>query len=166
MTANWVAIAALVVTGSYAVWSDVRSRRLPNLLCLLVGLLGLAHSLFFGGLGMAGSGLAHGAAALVVGALLFGFGIVGGGDAKYYAASAIWYPIDQAASLLFYVSVTGLILFAAWFAMRRLRGIKILKSATSDSDKFPYGVAIAIGSLAVTIGLGGPSLFSHPIALR
>lgn len=154
MTAQWAAIAALFVTGSYAIWSDVRSRRLPNLLCLLVAVSGLAFSLYSGGLGMAGSGLAHGAAALVVGALLFGFGIVGGGDAKYYAASATWYPIGQAASLLLYVSLIGLILFMAWFAVRRLRGIKIAKGATVDSDKFPYGVAIALGSLSTMVSLG------------
>lgn len=151
MNPHDLAISALGLTGACAIWSDVGRRRLPNALCLVVAVLGLAALLYGGGFALAGSGLLHGVIALVVGIVLFSAGIVGGGDAKYYAAVAMWFPLNQAATLLLWVSAAGFILFIGWFFWRRLRGIKVQRRATTDADKFPYGVAIAVGAIAAEL---------------
>ncbi len=151
MNPHTLAVAALGVTGIYAIWSDVRSRRLPNGLCIIVAVLGVAVTLYANGPGVAGSGLLHGLAALLVGMLLFSAGTIGGGDAKYYAAVAVWYSISQAGQLLLSVSAAGFVLFIAWFVWRRLRGIKVAKASFPNADKFPYGVAIAVGAFALLV---------------
>ena len=153
MNLHILAVAVLCLTGVYAVWSDVRRRRLPNILCLVVAVLGAAVTYYWGGLALTGSGLIHGLAALIVGMLLFSAGIVGGGDAKYYAATAVWFPLDKAGLLLLHVSVVGLVLILFWFFWRRLRGIKATKMAVTDADKFPYGVAIALGAFAMALSV-------------
>lgn len=151
MNPHDLAVSALSLTGAYAIWSDVSRRRLPNALCLVVTALGVAVSLYGGGFALAGSGLLHGLIALVIGIALFSAGIVGGGDAKYYAAVAVWFPLSQATTLLLLVSAAGFILFVGWFIWRRLRGIKVQRKSANDADKFPYGVAIAIGALAAVL---------------
>ena len=151
MNTQVLAISVLGLTGACAIWSDVSRRRLPNALCLVVAVLGMAALLYSGGLTLAGSGLLHGFIALVIGIALFGAGIVGGGDAKYYAAVAVWFPLSLATTLLLLVSAAGLILFIGWFFWRRLRGIKIQRKSANDADKFPYGVAIAIGAVAAAL---------------
>src|SRR3546814_2063409 len=60
--------------------------------------------------------ISHAAIALVVGMVLFGMRIVGGGDAKYYAALALWFRLGEAWRLLAFVSLAGAVFFLAWFA--------------------------------------------------
>ena len=154
MNSHDLAVTALGLTGAYAIWSDVSRRRLPNPLCLIVAVLGLATQAYAGGWALAGSGLLHAIIALVIGIALFSAGIVGGGDAKYYAAVAAWFPLSQAGALLLLVSVIGFVLFVCWFLWRRLRGIKVQRKSVSDADKFPYGVAIALGAIAAMLAPG------------
>jgi prepilin peptidase CpaA len=155
MNLHSAALAALACTSCYAIWSDVRWRRLSNLLCLIVAALGVLFAFASGGATLAGSGLLHGLAALIVGILLFAAGAIGGGDAKYYAAVALWFPLRLAGALLLNVSLSGLVLFLVWFASRRLLGIRISKADASEAGKFPYGVPIAVGSVALLAWLGG-----------
>lgn len=144
-------IVVLSLAGAYAAWSDIRWRKLPNTLCVAVAAMGIAAAIYGGGLSFAVSSLAHAALALVVGIGLFSLGVIGGGDGKYYAATAAWFPLSAGLRLLLWVSLAGLILFAIWFVWRRLRGIKVRARATEDSDKFPYGVAIAAGSVLAVL---------------
>ena len=44
-----------------------------------------------------------------------------------------------------------LALILCWFFWRRLRGIKASRTAPTDADKFPYGVAIAVGAFAMMV---------------
>jgi prepilin peptidase CpaA len=133
-------IVALSIAGLYAAWSDIMWRKLPNVLCLVVAAMGTAAVAY-------GGGLSHAALALVVGIGLFSLGAIGGGDGKFYAATAAWFPLGAGMRLLLWVSLAGLASFAIWFIWRRLRGIKVRARATEDSEKFPYGVAIAAGSV-------------------
>lgn len=139
-----VVLAILASTGA---WLDLTARRLPNWLCLVTALAGLAVSFALHGAWGAGSGLLHGLVALAVGMALFGFGLVGGGDAKFYGALALWFGLGSAARMLLGVSIAGLILFALWFAGRRAMGRKVERRPEKDSDKFPYGIAIAAGAV-------------------
>ena len=142
----------LLGTGVYAAWSDVKYRRLPNVLVLLVAGMGLSYAAIDAGLSAAGSGLLHGLAALLVGLALYSRGVVGGGDIKYYAAVAMWFPLGQGFRLLGVVSLAGLALVLGWLIWRRLTGKTVNFKASEDSDKLPFGVAIAAGAVLAAFG--------------
>ncbi len=147
-----LAVPLLLATGGYAAWSDVKYRRLPNVLVLVVAGLGLSCTAIGASLNAAASGLLHGLVALLVGLALYARGMVGGGDIKYYSASAMWFPLGQGFRLLGMVSLAGLALLAGWLVWRRLTGQPIAFKAREDGDKLPFGVAIAIGAVCVAIG--------------
>ena len=147
-----LALPLLMVTGGYAAWSDVNYRRLPNLLALVVAGLGLALTAIGVSLSAAASGLLHGVLALLVGLALYSRGMMGGGDIKYYAAIATWFPLSQGFRLLGMVSLAGLALLAGWLIWRRLARTPIKFKASADGDKLPFGVAIAAGAVMVAIG--------------
>ena len=147
-----LAVPLLLGTGVYAAWSDVKYRRLPNVLVLLVAGMGLSYAAIDAGLSAAGSGLLHGLAALLVGLALYSRGVVGGGDIKYYAAVAMWFPLGQGFRLLGLVSLAGLALVLGWLIWRRLTGKTVNFKASEDSDKLPFGVAIAAGAVLAAIG--------------
>lgn len=145
LIAGKVALGALALIAS---WLDISARRLPNWLSLVTLLLGLSLAAADGGLAELGSHLAHAVIALLVGMLLFRFGMVGGGDAKFYAAVASWFGLSGAVGLLLAVSISGLVIFLAWFVWRRATGKPIrAPSPDSLSDKLPYGIAIAAGAV-------------------
>lgn len=138
-------LAGIGLTGA---WLDLRTRRLPNWLCGLGFVAGIAFALATGGWTMAGAALLHALLALVVGAGLFALGGIGGGDAKFYAALAAWFPLKAGLQLLVCVSLTGLLLLIVWVLIRQ-RLMQAHSGLPKDSDfrKLPYGVAIAGGAL-------------------
>lgn len=147
-----LAVPLLLATGGYAAWSDVKYRRLPNVLAIVVAGLGLLYAAIETSLSAAASGMLHGLIALLVGLALYSRGMVGGGDIKYYSATAIWFPLDQGFRLLAMVSFAGLVLLAGWLIWRRQTGNPISFKASTDSDKLPFGVAIATGAVLTAIG--------------
>lgn len=143
MTDPAIALPLLTATGAYAAWSDCKHRRLPNSLTALVALLGLAAAAFSAGLGGAKSDLIHSSVALALGFALFVAGGIGGGDVKYYAAVAAWFPAGMWARLLGMTALSGLLLVCVWYGLR-LRGSMQTKG---DHAKLPFGVAIAAGGV-------------------
>jgi prepilin peptidase CpaA len=93
-----------------------------------------------------------------VGVLLFERGILGGGDVKLLTASAAWAGFDQLLVLLFVTAICGGLL-----ALLRLSPLQLVSVAHSDGaaltgdlrgklrQRIPYGVAIAIGGIAVAL---------------
>jgi prepilin peptidase CpaA len=81
---------------------------------------------------------------------LFAMRAIGGGDAKFYAALAAWFPLSMGLYYLFYVSLAGLALLVVWFLARKFM-LRTLPDLKPDSPfrKLPYGVAIGAGA---TIG--------------
>ncbi len=145
-------LLALGLAGLTASWLDWRHRRLPNWLSAMLAVLGLAAAFRYGGIDLLGSHLIHGAIALCVGIILHAIGWIGGGDGKYYAAAACWFALGKGIVLLFCVAASGLLLYLSWFGLRRLRGIEIaIGPDIADSDKLPYGLAIAAGSFAAAV---------------
>jgi prepilin peptidase CpaA len=151
MMAQYLPVASIVLAGAAAAWSDLRWRKIPNLLCLALTLAGLAFWLVTGGAAPAGSALAHSVCALAVGFALFSCGAIGAGDAKYYAAAAAWFPLGSGLRLLLHVSVAGAVLLVVWFIWRRVAGKKVKVGAANEMDKFPYGIAIAAGSITMAL---------------
>lgn len=142
--AGWLGVAVLAAITAAACYFDIGRRRLPNWLCGVTLLTGLAFHALAGhpaGLGMAAL---HALIALFVGMALYAAGAIGAGDAKFYAALAAWFPLGLGVVLLLSVSLCGLVLVTVWFIWRRRkRGLR----KDDVFAKLPYGVAIAIGGL-------------------
>ena len=93
-------LAALALLGALCLTAcvlDLRFRRLPNWLCAVTAVTGIAHAVAIPVVATAWySSLLHGTVALIIGMVLFAFRWIGGGDAKFYAALACWLPFRQA----------------------------------------------------------------------
>ncbi len=132
---------------------DLKYRKLPNWLAgmiLLVGIIGGAATFSAAGLGWS---MVHAAIALVAGFGLFAIGMVGGGDAKTYAALAGNFTLGQGLSLLAYTSAAMFVIAVPWIIAARIRrrSRKAAGKEITEDDfaKVPLGVAIAAGGLAM-----------------
>ena len=137
--------ALLAVPAGYAAWLDWRERRLPNWLCGVTLLAGVVVTMAVSGAAALPTHLLHAGVALLAGMALFAPGLIGGGDAKFYAAVAVWFPLSAGFRLLFLVALTGLVLTVALWGLvwRRQRGA----GPSGQPRTVPYGVAIAAGAL-------------------
>ena len=123
---------------------DVRTYTISNRLNLAVALLA---PLFWWSVGLP---LWPGAAAQVAAALgvflllalAFYAGLMGGGDVKLAAALALWFSPDATVRFLVFMSIAGGVLTLGILAWHRLR-------SKQGRPEIPYGVAIAIGGLAI-----------------
>lgn len=146
----------LASLAAWGIWTDTRERRLPNALALATFTFGLASSASSGGEAIV-MALAHFAIALAVCLGLYRIGAFGGGDAKFYAAMAAWFPLGQALDLLTTVAAAGgvlFIVFVVWRRWRRARLASVGASFPSTPDNhasLPYGVAIGLGGLAAFV---------------
>ncbi|WP_066553616.1 A24 family peptidase [Croceicoccus bisphenolivorans] len=131
---------------------DIRTRRIPNWLNAAFLVAGLVLVLALGGWQDALSGFGHFAGALVVAMIIFALKLWGGGDAKFYAAMAAWFPITEALGLFVSIAVAGLFVALAWLLIAKFTGRKLKRG-----DKvMPYGVAIAAGGIIMQ--LSNPAL--------
>lgn len=145
-------LSVLTVLAAAGAYSDWRYRRLPNVLCLVAFGAGLVFGAVAHGAAWAGIAALHAVLSLLVGMFLFSRGWIGGGDAKFYAALAAWFPLSAAWVLITSVSLVGLVLLMVWFPFRKKFSPKTGKNAqATDFAKLPYGVAIAGGALAAMI---------------
>ena len=71
----------------------------------------------------------------------FAAGLLGGGDVKLLAASAIWVDLRHAVWLVALIFLAGGVLAILYLMSRPFRAQR--------SKRIPYGIAIAIGALAV-----------------
>ena len=144
-------LALLAALAGTAAYSDIRFRTIPNGLNGATALLGLASVGLTQGGAAAAWALAHLAVALILGMLAFSLRLWGGGDAKFYAAAAAWFPLRQFPLLIIAISLAGLALLIVWFAIGR---IGRSHRPSELKKELPYGVAIAAGAL-VTMALAG-----------
>lgn len=135
----------VIAAGLAACWTDLRTRRIPNGLCALTFVLGIAYAAWTSGWMEAGDHALHAVIALVIGAGLFAMRMIGGGDAKFYAAVAAWFGLHDAVWLFVLVSISGFVLLVVWIATRMMSGRPIRKQG-GGVNGLPYGVAIAAGS--------------------
>ena len=98
-------------------------------------------------------GLVIGAGALAVGFALFAGRIVGGGDAKLFAAITPWIGAGALGPFLLYTAIGGLVLAMVMGAFRTLPILPIYARAPwlielhSRSKDLPYAVALGAGGL-------------------
>lgn len=133
----------------WAAASDVASRRIPNRLVALLALLALARI----GLDVAGGAgptraaadVGAGLAVFAFGALLFRWGLFGGGDVKLLAAGALWLGAGATLPFLASAALAGGALaigFVLWLAVAGHGRVR---------PSLPYGVAIAAGGVIGTL---------------
>ncbi|HKD46603.1 MAG TPA: prepilin peptidase [Rhizomicrobium sp.] len=144
--------ALLAVAAAY----DLATFTIPNLLSLV---LAVAFAVFGFAIGLTPAGfsfhLLAGLIALVVGFALFAFGYIGGGDAKLFAAVALWLGLRDLLAYALAASLLGGLLTLALLALRQwplpaslARRDWILKLHEKNSG-IPYGVALASGALLI-----------------
>jgi prepilin peptidase CpaA len=147
-----LAFPALVIT---AALKDLTSYTIPNWISLaLIAAFPLAALLGGLSVGQLGTHALVFAAMLVGGMAMFAAGWIGGGDAKLFAAAAIWLGWPAAMTYVFVTAVAGGGLAVGLLALRsaRLRpylpgGPAWFARLVEPGENVPYGVAIALGAL-------------------
>jgi prepilin peptidase CpaA len=156
-----IAIWTMILAG--AALLDLRSFRIPNLFpILLITLFASVHGLA-GYSSLLWANVLHFLLALFVGMLMFARRWIGGGDAKLYAAVALWFNWSGAATLVFMTTISGLLL-AIGFVVARMGGIgrKRLEGEPPpkrSERRIPYGLAIATGALLSAAWAGWSKIF-------
>jgi prepilin peptidase CpaA len=102
-----------------------------------------------------GVGLIVGLAALLFGIAMFAAGWIGGGDAKLFAAAALWLGWPAVGPLMAWTAIAGGALAVGLLAARKTtspilaaRGPAWVGRLLEPKGDVPYGVAIAFGALA------------------
>ena len=151
-----IGMAIWIATLVLAAISDMRAFRIPNIYPAILILLFVVMQGFSGFSEQLWSQLLHFIAALVVGMALFAKGWIGGGDAKLYAAVALWFNFSGGVALLFMTSISGLVL-AIMLIAARMAGLR--KNVPKEDRRIPYGIAIAVGAVACASWVGWNTLF-------
>ncbi len=152
-----LALAGLVFSAAI---SDILRFRIPNQICVALVLLYPAYVLAASQPVAWLPALAVAVASLIVGFILFLFNTCGGGDAKLFAAVALWAGPALILPLGLYTSLAGgvMVLFL-WLQHRLARApsaAMALKTAADpgfSKQPMPYGAAIAVGGLYVAFTL-------------
>lgn len=139
-----------------AATTDLFTMTISNRLCLaiVVSFFVLAP---FVGIGWAEMGwhLAAGFAVLIASFTLFAFGVIGGGDAKFAAGTALWLGHSFTIEYLLYGAIFGGQLTIAILILRRyplptfLSRIAWIDRLHDTKSGVPYGIALAIAGLVV-----------------
>lgn len=141
----------------YGALCDLRALRIPNWISLV---LAIGFFPFAMGSGMDWGGvLAHyatGVGALAALAVLFVFGLLGGGDVKLFAAAAVWMGWSLLLPFTLAVALAGgilsLLILLARAGSRRAGGApEWIAPRLAPGSAAPYGIAIAAGGVYVMI---------------
>jgi prepilin peptidase CpaA len=136
-----IAFALLACLAAYGAWTDVTRRHISNWLSLATLVAGLGFAAYVATPTLFLLHLAHFAVALAIGMGLFAVGAWGGGDGKFYAAVAAWFPLGAFFNLVLAISMVG-------FAMLVVMLVKSRRNLfRKDSKGVPYGVAIGMGAV-------------------
>jgi prepilin peptidase CpaA len=137
-----LAVLALILVIAAAI--DVRTFTISNRLNVAVALLALpfwwsiALPLWPG----VAIHIAVAAGVFLLLAIPFFAGMMGGGDVKLAAALALWFSPPATLRFLVFMSIAGGILTLVVLVLHRVR-------SRGGQPQVPYGVAIAIGALAI-----------------
>jgi prepilin peptidase CpaA len=151
--AQFALIATLCALLVWAAVSDMQRYVIPNRICLALLFLYPAYALSLSPTEI-GIAAAIAAAVFAIGAGLFAYGIMGGGDVKLLAAVSLWAGGSYFPSFLVLTTVVGSLLALWWSPLLRyfFPSIALGKSA-NGRPAVPYGVAIAAGGLFVAVHL-------------
>jgi prepilin peptidase CpaA len=156
MIAQFLVMAALPALLAIAAGWDLASFTIPNALTLALAAAFLLFALTLGFSPMLfGAHLLAGLIGLAVGFVLFGLGYIGGGDAKLFAAAALWLGLHDLLAYTLAATILGGLLTLMLLALRQMplpaglaRQHWLLKLHDRNSG-IPYGVALAAGVFAI-----------------
>lgn len=146
--AVWIDIALFSVLLGCA-FSDIKARIIPNILCALIVVLGLAEAVLTGRTNLVQSVLM----ALVVFVAMMPLqqkNVLGGGDVKLIAALAVWLAPLEVGRFFLFILAGGGVLGLFYLAMNWIRGA--IRQTSSPASSVPYGVAIVCGFVALHPG--------------
>jgi len=156
-TALLILFPILVITGGLR---DLVSYIIPNWVsaALIVAFVPAALALGLP-LNVLGVNLAVAGVALVAAVIMWTLGWIGGGDAKLFAATALWIGWPSAVDYLLVTGTAGGALAMALLGLRSLwvrpyvqSGPAWFRRLATPGENVPYGVAIAIGAMAAFPG--------------
>jgi prepilin peptidase CpaA len=141
--------------------SDFRFLRIPNIYPVLIIILFIVSRLVDGFDAEHWSNLYHFLITLGIGMLLFHLGWFGGGDAKLYAAIALWFGLSSGVMFIFATGMSGLALAIIYLVVRQLRRRSTNPPAEKKRNerRIPYGIAIAMGGILTALDVGLNTLF-------
>jgi prepilin peptidase CpaA len=136
--------------------SDLFTMTISNRISLLL-IAGFVVLAAFGGMSLHAISmhLAAGFAVLLVAFACFAAGWIGGGDAKLAAATALWFGFEHLGFYLVYATFAGAVLTLLLLQFRKLPlpvtwlSQEWLQRLHDRKNGIPYGVALAIGALAI-----------------
>ena len=145
-----IGIGVFLVVAAYAAYSDLTSYEIANWISLVI-VADFVVTAAFGAPEFAAIAwhLGVGVAMLAAGFALFAAGIFGGGDAKLFAASSVWFGLAGLFKFVVYVALVGGLLALAILCLRRFAlpaswaAKSWLRRLHSRDQGVPYGVAIA-----------------------
>jgi prepilin peptidase CpaA len=151
-------LTALVIfpaSMAYAAASDLVTMTISNRLCLvLVATFVLCAALLGLSWNQIALHLAAGALVLVACFGMFAAGWIGGGDAKLFAAAALWLGWSALLPFLAVTAIAGgalafslLVVRSGWFRPLTVRLGGWVGRLATPGENVPYGVAIAVGAL-------------------
>jgi prepilin peptidase CpaA len=132
--------------------SDIRQMRIPNAHVVMV--LVLFAVAFIAAPDAFHVWWAHAAAMLVFLVLtyiMFAFGMLGAGDAKYGAALALWVGLPGLMAYVFFMAIIGGVLGVLSLLLRKYRPVKNPRAGSwvatvqDGGNAVPYGIALSIG---------------------
>jgi len=143
----WLALVLSLLLVAAAV-QDILVRKISNILVLLVMAAGGVAMVVAGPRLELWQNGAVFAALLAVGTFAYARNVLGGGDVKLLAATALWTDLQGAPRLLAAVFISGGILALLMLA-RALIGRRGADEKVRKRRSVPYGVAIAAGALLI-----------------
>lgn len=87
-------------------------------------------------------------AILAIGTIAFASKLLGGGDVKLFAAVGLWLEFKSALAFVSLVFLAGGVVALAYLAARLFRGAG---DGRKGGTRIPYGIAIALGALALIL---------------
>lgn len=142
-------LAALAGIVTWAAVSDLRSTRIPNTANAAILVLWIGWAIANPGITILYS-FGIGIGLFTVGALLFHFRLMGGGDVKFLAVLGLFAGPQHILPFLIYVSLFGGLLCFLGLVLARFP-VPVFTLVTTSHGKrtVPYGVAIAAGAYIV-----------------
>jgi len=154
---HFLIVSVFPVLVLIAALTDATTFLIPNRLSAALAIAFAPAALLMGlSLGAIGVCLIVGLAALLAGIAMFAAGWIGGGDAKLFAAAALWLGWPAVGPLLFWTALAGGALAVCLLAARKAtapfsaagRAPAWVGRLLEPKGDVPYGVAIAVGALA------------------
>lgn len=145
-------LAGLAIALLISAYTDIRYRLIYNKITLVIALAAPLYWYASGSFTPTEIGIHLLTATITFAffALLFRFGMMGGGDVKLFTVLALWFEWTDVVRLVLYASILGALVTILFLMIHKLRqGV--------GPARIPYGVAIAIAGLWIT----GERFFNH-----